>query len=104
MLLTSSSWIVSNSTELSVDYLCYVVTMLTKEETIFTLKTFDKSGACAVINEWNEHIDSNPPSRQALYNLQDKFENMDLLQMYQDLATQEQPNQKNCLLYTSRCV
>ena len=52
--------------------------MLTKEETIFTLKTFDKSGACAVINDWNEHIDSNPPSRQALYNLRDKFENMDL--------------------------
>ena len=67
--------------------------MLTKEERIFALKTFYKSGATPVINEWNEHFNSNPSSRLTAYEI--NLNNMDLLRMHQDLAAKEQPKQRN---------
>lgn len=48
--------------------------MLTKEERIFPLKTFYKSAATAVVNEWGRHFTSKPPFRQTVYDIRDRFE------------------------------
>lgn len=47
--------------------------MFTKEERIFALKTWYKGGYSLVVDEWNNHFNTVPPSRKAVYNLRQRF-------------------------------
>lgn len=63
-----------NSFWISFFYTVCHVSVLMKEEMLFELKTFYRSGAPAVANEWEIHLKWKPLSIQTVYDIQDRFE------------------------------
>lgn len=55
-------------------YVLFHVVMLTKQEEIFALKMWYKSGFQVTVAQWWNHFDSLPPTCKAMYNLHQQFQ------------------------------